>query len=169
MKRIITVLSLLTVILFQSCSVFSGMSLEEKKAKEAQVAAAIANLDFTIEVDEIHPMGGTPIHSLGEYSVSFKDGKATSYLPFFGTSRSFTYGSNDSGIKFKDLPVTPNVYSSPKKKGLTIIEFQAKSFEDTWLVVIEIWNNGRATIACTTRDKSPMHYDGELSFREEKK
>lgn len=169
MKRFIVIISLLPALMIQSCSIFKGMSAEELEARQNAVMTAIANMDMTIEVGTIHPMSGSPIHSNGEYSLTIRDGKVSSYLPFFGVSRNFTYGSTDSGIKFKDAPIRPNVYASPKKKDLTIIEFQAKSFDDVWDVTVELWNNGKATIMCVTREKTPMHYDGELSFYDEKK
>jgi len=164
MRRFFAFLTIISTLTLQSCGVFGGLTAEEKAQKEAAVASAIADMNIYVSVNTIYPMSGNPIHSLGEYSLTIKDGKVTSHLPFRGTSRNAMYGTTDTGIKFKEYPIQPNVYRSPKKKDLTIIEFEAKSFEEMWSVTVEVWDNGNANITCTTRERTPMHYDGELAF-----
>lgn len=164
MKRII--LFALSCILLSSCSIFAGMSQEEKDALAANVQNAIAEQNFKIDVSVIQPFSGPVIHTQGEYSLEVKDGKANSYLPFFGESHNASYGGTESGIKFKDYPVELAIQNVGTRKGETIIAFNAKSFNDVWRVVVQIWDNGKASISCTTREKTPMTFTGDLVFKE---
>jgi len=162
MKRIIAIA--FASILLSSCSIFSGMTKEEQAARAVAVEKAIADMDFKIDVKTIYPNFGMPIHTANEYELVVKDGKVTSWLPFFGQSRNSAYGGTDSGIKFKDWPITPQVLRNNGKDGHTTIVFNAKSFNDVWHVTVDIWDNGTASVNCDTRDKSIMRYDGELVF-----
>lgn len=145
-----------------SCAALAAAQAEQEKegAELAQNAMTEGNIE--IEVRDIIPQVGPTIHSSGEYFLRIKDGKATAYLPFFGTSTYAAYGSSDGGIKFEDCPVDIVVMKSRKSKGENKWGFVANTDREPAEFVITFWENGSANITFTSRTRSRMSYNGQL-------
>lgn len=162
MKKTLLLL-LLVLPLTVSCAALAAAQAEDEREGAELAQAALATGDLEIEVRDIIPQLGQVIHSNGEYFLRIKDGKATSYLPFFGTSTFVNYGSTDGGIKFTDQVVDIYALKSRTAKGETKWGFIARSDAgDDVEFIITFWDNGSAGIACNSRRRSRMTYNGRL-------
>lgn len=140
-----------------SCGALTTTPQEEAE-NAAEVAACLDDEAFVIDIDTIYPQIGIPIHDTG-YSITVKDGKVNSYLPFFGTSDTAIFSTDKSGIEFEECPVK---LKKKKSKDGTDINFKALSGNTEWQVGIHVWSNGNCNITCVTSSKSIMRYDGKL-------
>lgn len=168
--RKFALLLLLALPLTVSCGALAAAQAEDEKEGAELAQAALATGDLQIQVSDIIPQVGATIHSNGEYFLRIRDGKATSYLPFFGTSTMANYGTSDSGIKFENVPVDIVTLQSRAFRGETKWRFVARAENgDDVEVVITFWNTGSASITCNSRRRSQMNYHGNLRALPEKK
>ena len=165
MKNIRIILAALVVAVLSSCSAVSKMDSAGDPAMDALVDEAVNAHDFSIEVDYIIPMRGPGRMTSDGYRLTVKDGKATSYLPFFGVSHGVAgaYGIEPAGIEFKDYPVKIDDSKSKPEKGKYVYNFVAKSGSERVVVDVTFWDNGSAQIFCKPENRSAMSYSGTLT------
>lgn len=163
MKKALPILLALSVIL-TSCAAIAAADAETRKEGAALAEAALSTGDIRIEVRDIVPSSSylPATHSNGEYYIQIKNGKATAYLPFFGTSTSVNYGSSDGGIKFKDCPVDVTNLKARKSKGETKWQFSAVNDREKYDFTISFFDGGNANVYCYSQSRSPMNYIGQL-------
>lgn len=155
-------------LLMASCGV-AGSGNDNSQPTDL-VMNAINQQELSVEVTYINPMRGPSRPSTDGYRITVRDGKVSSYLPFFGISRMASgYGMEPAGIEFKDYPVMIDERQSNPAKGKYVWQFEAKSGSERVLVVLTFWNNGSAQIMCNPANRSVMNYSGELVALPEKK
>lgn len=161
MKKFLPLLLALSVC-FASCAALAAADAEAEKEGAALAKAAVSSKDIRIEVNNVVSQYSPSIQSNGDYYLQIKDGKASAYLPFFGTSTYAAYGSSEGGIRFDDCPVKITDMKGRKSKGETKWKFTAKTEREEVEVVISFFDNGSASINCDSSSRSPMNYHGSL-------
>lgn len=156
------ILLILALPLTVSCAALIAAQQESEKEGSELAMNALETGNIEIEVRDIMPQVGPTIHSNGEYFLRIRDGKASAYLPFFGTSTYATYGSSDGGFNFEECPVEIVVMKSRKSKGENKWEFIAKTDREPVEFIVTFWDSGSAGITTTSRTRSRMSYNGHL-------
>lgn len=161
MKTIINIAAIAAAALVSCSTMTPAERLQEDAENAAWVSESIARQDITVEVTYIYPQSMPAKMSNDGYTVTVSDGKINGYLPFFGVSHvAVIAGVDETGIRFKDCPITIQEDKSKIAKGKVTWRFNAKSGNDIVNVTMNIWNNGAADITCICDRKSSMRYSG---------
>lgn len=154
-----------TIICISACSALTAANQAQEQEMEELVDDAVNDRSLSIEVNYINPAHGPSRPSTDGYRITIRDGKANSYLPFFGVSRGSAgvYGIEPAGIEFKDYPVEIDDRGSKPEKGKYVYNFIAKSGNERVAVSITFWANGSAQISCNPENRSVMNYSGTLT------
>lgn len=123
------------------------------------VDKAVNQYELTFEVTYVYPATMPSYPSSDGYTLTIKDGKATTDLPFVGTSDMALFGADEVNINFTDYPVN---IKHTKSKDRDILKFKAKSGVESVDVTLEIWSDGRADLTCLCINRSIMRYSGNL-------
>lgn len=158
------------ILVFMAAAVLAGCSAliaatEAESAASAELAAdAWNNGNLCFVVDFINPSRGPSRYSQDGYKLTIKDGKVNAYLPFFGVSyNSSAYGTEPSGIEFKDCPIVIDDSRSHPEKGKYVWRFIANSGSQRVDVTLSFFSNGTAQLVCNPVNRSSMTYSGKLT------
>lgn len=164
MKSLKIFLAALAAIMLSGCSILSsGLSKEPDPSAQELVIAALDEEMLKFEVDYIIPDRGASRSSNYGYFLTIKDGKVSSYLPFFGVSyQSSPYGTEPSGIEFDNCPVNIDKSLSRPEKGKYVWRFVALSGRERVDVTLTFFDNGSASLSCHPANRSNMNYNGDL-------
>lgn len=169
MRKITKLLTYFTVIvLVSSCGATAAEKKAEKKAAEAlyaqKIDEAIKSMDFTIEITQIIPRSFPSKITQDGYTIEIKGNTVTTYLPYFGVSRSSIAPSDEQSINVKKQEV---IYGRDfSKPGQYKLSFTAMSGKDKWEFVLQIFDNGSVNIGCRCTDRDSMSYLGEIVFED---
>ena len=171
MKKFRIILILLAACLIAgSCGSFSKASRAEREAERQLCAQAITAGNFVLDITQIIPRGFPSRTSTGEYALRLKDGVVDTRLPFIGESRTATYGSVDEiSIVFDSEKVDLHKDFSNAAKGEYRYTFQGGKGQDKWTVYLQLYDNGRANINCTSRTGRYMSYLANILVPENEK
>ena len=99
------------------------------------------------------------------YNIKISGDTVNCHLPFFGNSNTPMYGSRNISITVKNQKLKIFKQYSEKRDSY-ILSFKSNSSTDggSWDFAIEIFSNGAAAVQCTSNNKSPMGYNGDLIF-----
>ncbi|MDO4511330.1 MAG: DUF4251 domain-containing protein [Bacteroidales bacterium] len=163
MKKILFIT--LTAIALCACgSTFK--TAEEKAAYEqklaSQVAEKIENRRFTIDVNYMKPRGDMPPRQVNGFSLALKGDTVVSYLPYVGEVTTAYIASGETGLNFT-APVHDYAITQPKP-GLTRIQFTTRSKEDRYHFMVEVFGNGRSSIAVVGDSHQPIDFDGDMQL-----
>ena len=131
----------------------------KKSEKKEWVKKQIESGRYEIEVDKVTPARGNTKHLSSDYSVKLKGDTVISYLPYFGRVYSAPYGGS-GGLDFT-APVT-DYKLAYDKKGTATIKFDAKTSEDTYAFVIQVFENGSASVSVSSMNRQNILFHGEL-------
>jgi len=160
----ITIFALMAALLI--CGL-GRVSAQEKNQDEKRIAQKVQEIldsrSFEIEVDYMMPLrGGAEVLS-GTYSVSVKDEKLNSYLPYKGQARSIPYGGGN-GLNFE---ATIDEYTDKGfKKDSREIQIKVQDDGDSYVYVITVYDNGRADIFVQSRNRDDISFRGNLNIPE---
>ena len=156
-------LPLLTAALFLSgCGVLSETPVErrEREAREARlVTENIQSGNFTIDIDRMYPLRGTS-KSVTTYSVSLKDGKINSHLPYIGRAWRVPYGGGHA-LNFEAEVSSYTV--NPVRDGYEVILY-VKTDEDEHIYTFTIFDNGRSSLDVKSGNRERISYSGNMRF-----
>lgn len=160
-------LALAVAVIAAGCGVL-GESREDRIAREAReaqmVREAIANQEFTIDVDQMLPARGPSKMLSTPYSLTVKDGKIGSYLPYFGQAWNVPYGGGHA-LNF-DAEI--GSYSSQETKpGVYDVNIFVRTDEDEHLYTLRIFDNGRTSIEVRSRNRDRISFMGQMRFDDE--
>ena len=159
------ILPLVTVLLTVSgCGVFTRETKEEKAAREAREAQMVVdnvqNGHFTILIDRMYPLRGSS-RTVTSYSVSIKDGKLNSYLPYIGQAWRVPYGGGH-GLNFEAEIAEYNVFQVGK--DAYEVRLYVKTDEDEHLYTFQIFDNGRTSLDVQSGNRERISYSGIMDF-----
>lgn len=165
-RNLLLPLTLLTVCLVVAACSSSRLTPQEKaliKQQQAQyVINSITDSHFVIQVDRVTPRRGMG-HALSYgYSLVVKGDTIISHLPYFGQAYSLPFNGG-AGLNFEakidDLQAVRN-----NKKAFNRIEITTHNSEDTFLYIVEVFDNGKAHIEVRSRRRETINFDGYLDM-----
>lgn len=170
MKQIKLFMSLIfTVILTQAYA-------QTDKATTAKIVADknyvfVANSATPLSSNDINQVlrsfpggqgGGTINLTGGQYDLTIKPDSLIAYLPYYGRAYSAPYNPSESGIKFTSKDFT--YVETKKKKGGYTINIRTKDLNvENYQIVLNISQNGYATLMVNSNNKQPINFNGYLN------
>ena len=154
-------------ILLCSCGALSPASkaarAAEKEAERAAFVNALENCDFILEVTTIIPRGFPSKTSTAEYRLRLDGDVVTTRLPFIGESREAVYGGTDEiSIVFDKEKVQVMKDFSDSAKGEYRYQFQGGKGPGKWIITLQIYDNGNASIGAAGSGGKYMSYFANL-------
>ena len=151
---------LLAVMVLEGCA-----TAEDRAARAAEHAArvkvALKERHYKISVDHMYPMKGGSKSVSPSYSVEVRNDSLFSYLPFFGRAYQVPYGGG-KGLNFSER--IGSYRESLVKNGRRHIEINVRNDEDSYLYVIEVFDNGNSDIEVQAQQRERISYSGEMVF-----
>lgn len=140
------------------------MAHDKAQYKSAAVEQAVDNRHYTISVRTMIPSRGPSRELSSGYFIKVKGDTLVSYLPYFGRAYSLPYGGGD-GLNFT---AHTSAYSMIKtKRGAHRVVIEAKSDDDTYRYVIDIFDNGSSSLRITAQQREAISYNGELDVKQQ--
>ena len=151
---------------------------ERKAMKAAEVKRLLDSKRFNFHAQYADPIGGgyaslngqliniSPTgsgHIFLNYNYDFKvrPDSVISYLPYFGrTTFAPNYGSQDNGVKFTSTKF--GYTAKTGKRGNTIITITPKDAGYNQKMIIDVNENGTATLQMITTNRTAISYDGYI-------
>lgn len=158
------------LLLLIAALIFAGPVYAQKKraSKKEQIAGAVArtmmNKKLVIYISSVMSDYGNQTYQPG-IKVTLINDKFTCNLPYQGSSRVNTYGSQDLYIKAEEAPV--NITSDfNEKKGFYEIKFNFTSQYDneSFEVAMKVFVNGKVTMQINSPKRSNMRYSGGVEL-----
>ena len=155
----------LAVVLLAVMGLEGCATAEERAARAAEHAArvkvALKERHYKISVDHMYPMKGGSKSVSPSYSVEVRNDSLFSYLPFFGRAYQVPYGGG-KGLNFSER--IGSYRESLVKNGRRHIEINVRNDEDSYLYVIEGFDNGNSDIEVQAQQRERISYSGEMVF-----
>lgn len=126
-----------------------------------EITQKVESKDFTIEMNYANPLRGKQIYLTSDYDLRIKNDSAFAYLPYYGVAHIAPYASNEGGIKFAE-PMSDYTITPHKKADGWDIRFKVKSQFGVYNLVLNIFNNGSATLSVDSYERDTITFDGML-------
>ena len=165
---------LIVILMFSVATINAQEEKKSRKEKKAereaklveQTKKLVAAKAWQFDATQMLPTKGRSRSLTSSYSVVLKDDTVDSYLPYFGTAYSASYGGTDSPMIF-EAPIED--YSvKDGKKGAVIIKFKAKNKNDLVEYTFNISTNGSTSLSVNSTNRQHISYYGDLVPIEEK-
>lgn len=154
------VISLFLVSFLAGCA-----TSEERAAQKAErakkVTAALNERHFKISIAHMHPMKGPSKAVSFGYSVEVRNDSLISYLPYFGRAYNVPYGGG-KGLNFS-APIE-SYKEGVGKNGKRHIEIGLTNDEDTYLYMLDVFDNGSSSVSVSARQREQISYTGDMEF-----
>ncbi len=158
MRKILLFVIAISALTFSGCASLK-MTPEEKAATEAKIQENLDNRTYCIDVDQVLPRRGGTRH-VTNYSLTVDGDKLISHLPYFGQAWNLPYGGG-KGMSFESkISDYIESYPKPDRRQITLA---TNNGEDSFVFVIEVFNNGKSTIDVRSRNREPISYYGITS------
>lgn len=135
----------------------------------ARSASPLNSSDISKVMSKMPGGTGSGTINLNEtyYEVKVSPDSVVAYLPYFGRSFSAPIGQNEGGVKFNSKKFE---YKSTKgkKRGWDII-IETKDVNENYRLVLNIGDEGYATLSLNSNVKQSITYQGYLKENEKKK
>lgn len=144
----------------------SRLTAEEKALKNERqaefVLQSIADNNFVIEVDQFTPRRGASHNLSYGYSLTVKGDTVISYLPYFGQAISLPYGGG-KGLNFEATNANIQYTRNAKGKYYRVV-IEVTNEEDTYLYVMEIFDNGKTSFEVRSRRRDAINFTGQMAM-----
>lgn len=163
-KHLIVVFSvavmLATVGLMAACKT---MTAAEKAELAKKVTQRLDERRYTINIQMMNPRVGPSRNVASDWSLEVRNDSLFSYLPYVGRAFSVPMGGG-KGLNFT-API--GRYSETTgKNGMRHIEIDVKNEEDTYWYIIDVFDNGSATIDVNAQERDNISFSGNLAVDE---
>jgi hypothetical protein len=139
----------------------------EKKAQQIEETKSIVDSKtFVFKATNANPMGRSSINLTTDYDVRIENDTIFSYLPYYGTAYTASYGGTDSPMIF-DSPVVSYTVEETKK-GYRI-QVTAKNGNDRLDFNFHITETGSTTLNVASVNRQSISYFGNLEKVKPKK
>ena len=157
------ILPLLTAALFVSgCGVLNETLAErrERRARESRlVTENVQSGNFSIDIERMYPLRGSS-KSVTSFSVTVKDGKIDSHLPFIGRAWNVPYGGGHA-LTFEAEVGSYTV--QPVRDGYEVTLY-VKTDEDEHIYRFTIFGNGNTSLDVQSGNRDRISYSGNMRF-----
>lgn len=165
---------IITLILFSV--VFVNAQEKEKKSRKqiraereakkiADTKSMLETKAFVFTPSQAIPTGMRSVNLTSSFDAKIKNDSIYCYLPYYGTSHTASYGSNQSPMDF-NLPILKYT-SEPAKKGGWTIKFDVKNKSDLLNFTFKISETGTTSLNVTSTSRASISYYGDLGKLEE--
>ena len=135
---------------------------ERREQTRRMVAEGIAQRRLRISVNSMSTLCyGTRMVS-ADFYVELKGDTLDSYLPYLGQVYHSPVVSTPQGLNF-EAPVLAYRESRPGA-DLTRIELTARTQEDTFLYILEVYSNGKAYVRVRGQNRDAISFDGDVNW-----
>lgn len=158
-KVLLSIILILTVII-------GGEAQNKRETKKEQLASAVArqmaDKNLIIFITNVMSDWGNQNYSQG-IKITLIDDKFTCNLPFQGSSRVNTYGSQDLYIKAEDAPVKVTSNFNEKKQFYELtFNFTSSYDNEVFDVIMKVFTNGKVAAEISSPKRSTMRYSGGM-------
>ncbi len=155
-------LVILMAVMLAACSSLTPAEKAERRAKRAQaVEQALAARHYRVAVDMMYPRRGRAKNVSSDYGLEVKGDTLVSYLPYFGRAYSVPYGGG-KGLNFTET--FTEYHTNKLSNGATQVLIKVKNEEDVYQFILEIFDNGSASIEMNSRERESINYSGNMEL-----
>ena len=148
----------LALLLF-SCATQQERAEQRAKMKLA-VAEAIASRQLHIDIKSMNSMRYGSRMVTPDFFLELRGDTLRSYLPYLGQVHQAYFPSPSVGLNFQ-APVLQFSESRPKA-NLSRLTLEVKNQEDLYRYILELYDNGEASIRVNSQNRDPISFDGTL-------
>ena len=146
--------------------VLVGCATQQERAEKRNeirgaVAEAVENQQIHVAISWMNTLRYGAKSVTPDFFLELKGDTLNSYLPYMGQAYRPTMPSQSEGLNF-EVPVQ-SVKKSHPKNNKWIYEISARTNEDNYKYVVEIYDTGKATIHVSSTSRDPISFDGELA------
>jgi hypothetical protein len=162
MKKFLSVISVLSLILFFGGTPLSAQDTKKEKEnkKEASVRSLINAQQYTFEAQMAIPIGMRSRQLTSTYELKVTKDTVDCYLPYFGKAYRAPIGSSEGGIQFKTTDFKYTL--SQRKNGGWDITITPKSAGDTRQMTLYISSTGYSTLQVNSNNRQPISFNGYI-------
>jgi len=135
---------------------------EKRDQMRVALAMALANKQLRIGIESMSTLRYGSKTVTPDFFLALRGDTLCSYLPYLGQSRQSSMMYPQTGLNF-EKPVM-NYSERRPKANLTRIELDAKTDEDTYHYVIELYDTGEAHIHVRSLHRDPISFDGTVEL-----
>ena len=150
-----------------SCAT-SRLTPAEKQARRQQIAQMVSDSlltgRFKVTLDYVLPLRMPPHHLTSPYEVSVKGDTLKSYLPYFGVVYAVPCGGGE-GLIF-DARISGYQHTL-LRNGQHRVEVLVNRPEDMYVYTFDVFDNGRAELKVTCRNRDLICFTGEMELNVE--
>lgn len=136
--------------------------LTKKERKQAAVLGAIATKRWHIDISSMNTLRYGSRAVTSDFYLELRGDTLRSYLPYLGDAHMPTM-SPSIGLNFEE-PVLNYKESKPKSNKYTRIDIDARTREDSYHYVIDIYDSGQANIRVQSMHRDPISFDGTMEI-----
>ena len=136
--------------------------LTKKERKQVAVLGAITTKRWHIDIISMNTMRYGARTVTPDFYLELRGDTLRSYLPYLGQVQVSTM-SPSIGLNFEE-PVLSYKESKPKSNKYTRIDIDARTREDSYHYVIDIYNSGQANIRVQSMHRDPISFDGTMEI-----
>lgn len=146
--------------------VLVGCATQQERAEKREqvrgaVAEAVENQQIHVAISWMNTLRYGAKSVTPDFYLELKGDTLNSYLPYMGQAYRPTMPSQSEGLNF-EVPVQQVRKSHPKNNRWQL-EILARTNEDNYKYVVEIYDTGKATIHVSSTSRDPISFDGELA------
>ena len=134
---------------------------EKRNEIRGAVAEAVESQQIRIGISWMHSLKYGSKSVTPDFFLELKGDTLNSYLPYMGQAYRPTMPSQSEGLNF-EVPVQQVRKSHPKNNRWQL-EIMARTNEDNYKYLIDIFDTGKATIHVSCANRDPISFDGELA------
>ena len=129
---------------------------------KGSVAVAIAERHWRIDINTMNTMRYGSRTVTPDFYLELRGDTLRSYLPYLGQAQVSTTLAPAIGLNFEEV-VMRYWLNKPKSKKYVQLYIDARTREDTYHFVIDVYDDGRAFIRVRSQNRDPISFDGTLS------
>ena len=153
--------SFILISLMLSACVTQQERVEKREQMRGVVAEAVRKQQIHLDVTWMNTLKYGSKSVTSDFFLELKGDTLNSYLPYMGQAYKPTLTSQSQGLNFETL--AQSVQKSHPKNNCWLLEINARTDEDNYKYVVEIFETGKATIHVRSANRDPISFDAELT------
>ena len=129
---------------------------------KGSMAVAIAERHWRIDINTMNTMRYGSRTVTPDFYLELRGDTLRSYLPYLGQAQVSTTLAPAIGLNFEEV-VMRYWLNKPKSKKYVQLYIDARTREDTYHFVIDVYDDGKAFIRVRSQNRDPISFDGTLS------
>lgn len=132
--------------------------VERREQTRTAITEAVSKRRLHIDVSWMNTLkfGSKMVSS--DFFLELRGDTLQSYLPYMGQAYQATMTTPSQGLNF--VVRTKGIHESRPKKNFTQLEMEARTDEDNYRYIIEIYDTGKANIRVHSIHRDPVSFEG---------